>query len=148
MSSFVVDKKEFVKAAGLMHGFEESKRDKHIYFLNVVYDKFIECWRNNIESVCEQYGDDESIYQDDEDYKEVFEKYSKLGAKIFMGLNAPIGRRQFAFSMMQFFSSVLYQVENDDLNDKCASFFFTCTKKLFECEIHASVDGWWGECEI
>jgi len=147
MSSFVVDKKEFVKAAGLMHGFEESKRDKHLYFLNVVYDKFIECWRNNIESVCEQYDDDESIYEDNNNYDEVFEKYRKVGAKIFMGIDSPMTRREFAFSMMSFFNSVLYQVENDDLHDKCAAFFFTCTKKLLEVEIR-KVEGWWSDIEI
>lgn len=81
MSSFVVEKKEFVKAAGLMHGFEESKRGKHIYFLNIVREKFLECWRNNIASVCEQYGDEESIYEDNDDYDEIFEKYRKVGAK-------------------------------------------------------------------
>lgn len=147
MSSFVVEKKEFVKAAGLMHGFEESKRDKHIYFLNIVREKFLECWRNNIESVCEQYDEDKSIYADNDNYDEVFEKYRKLGAKIFMGIKAPMKRREFAFSMMQFFSSVLYQVENDDLHAKCAAFFFTCTKKLFEVEI-SKVEGWWGDIEI
>lgn len=147
MSSFVVEKIEFVKAAGLMYGFEESKREKHLYFLNVVKEKFLECWRNNIESVCEQYDDDESIYADDDNYDEVFEKYRKLGAKIFMGINAPMTRREFAFSMMSFFNSVLYQVENDDLHDKCAAFFFTCTKKLFEVEIR-KVEGWWGDIEI
>ena len=27
MSSFIISKKEFIKAAGLMHGIEETKRD-------------------------------------------------------------------------------------------------------------------------
>lgn len=147
MSSFVIDKIEFVKAAGLMYGFENNKREKHIYFLNVVYDKFIECWRNNIKSVCKQYNEDESVYEDNNNYKEVFEKYRKVGAKIFMGLNAPMTRHEFAFSMMSFFNSVLYQIEDDDLHNKCAAFFFTCTTKLFEIEIR-KVDGWWGRVDI
>lgn len=33
MSSFILDKKEFIKAAGIMCGIEESKRDKHKYLI-------------------------------------------------------------------------------------------------------------------
>ena len=43
MSSFILDKKEFIKAAGIMCGIEESKRDKHQYFINNVKRRFEEC---------------------------------------------------------------------------------------------------------
>ena len=40
MSSFIIDKVEYVKAAGLMYGIESAKRDSHKYFMDVCRKEF------------------------------------------------------------------------------------------------------------
>lgn len=57
MSSFILEKKEFIKAAGIMCGIEESKCDKHQYFIDNVKRRFEECYELNVDSFNEQYGD-------------------------------------------------------------------------------------------
>lgn len=142
MSSFVVNKSEFVKAAGLMYGIEASKQHSHRYFLENVRKRFTECYELNVESVNEQY-DDESA-KDGCEYDSLFEKYRQIG------LNVRFNAEQFKelrTGLMQFFRSVLYQIENEEMNIYVSAFFFECTSKLFGDEL-ASVEGWWGDVEI
>lgn len=157
MSSFIVDKREFIKAAGLMYGIEESKRDKHQYFLDVCRKEFEHCYALNVISVNEQYG--ENVEPDEESYDEEFEKYRKLGKLIgsdgyastdgiiYKKVEGAMTLKDLRPRLWCFFRSVLYQVENEACSRAVSGWFFTCTSKLYEREIHA-VEGWWGEVEM
>lgn len=158
MSSFIVDKKEFIKAAGLMCGYEQGKgRDSHKWFVENVREQFVNAYRLNVMSFNEQYG--ESIEEDDKDYDEEFESYRKMGALIrtegygsdngvvFEKVADVMDKRTFARSMWKFFDSVLYQIENDDAHCTVSELFYICLHRLYERDLHG-IDGWWGEVEL
>lgn len=150
MSSFVINKIEFVKAAGLMYGIEESKgNDAHRWWLNHIRERFVECYRMNVASVAEQYGD-EDTGDTEPDFDAVFEKYRVLGRKIWESNgygNVPMNRFELRTALMKFFESVLYQIENESMNEKVAALFFSCVDKMTD-DVVDEVDGWWGEVEI
>lgn len=158
MSSFIIDKKEFIKAAGLMCGFEEAKRDPHKWFIDNVRKDFEHAYALNVASVREQYDDDE-VVPDEEKYDEVFEAYRKMGKLIrtegytstngiiFSKTKEVMDKPTFRRSMFKFFNSVLYQVENDAANRAVAELFYRCLDKLYEDDLR-SVNGWWGEIEL
>ena len=157
MSSFIVSKRDFIKAAGLMCGYESAKRDSHKWFVDNVRREFEHAYALNVASVNEQYGDDSM--PDEDSYDEVFESYRKKGALIYNDGYASNGgviyekvedvmdKRTFGFSMWKFFGSVLYQIENDAAHRAVAALFYTCLSKLYQDKIHG-IDGWWGEVEL
>ena len=157
MSSFIVDKREFIKAAGLMCGYEEAKRDSHQYFLDVCRKEFEHAYALNVISVNEQYGD--FAEPETESYDDVFEAYRKKGALIqregyasdngiiFTKVEDVMDKRTFARSMWNFFNSVLYQIEDDAANRAVSAWFYTCIGKLYEDDLR-SIEGWWGEIEL
>lgn len=157
MSSFVVSKKEYIKAAGLMCGYEEAKRDSHKWFVDNVRKEFEHAYALNVISVNEQYGDNEE--PEAEDYDEVFDAYRKKGALIqregyasdngiiFHKAGDVMDKRTFRRSMWKFFDSVLYQIDCDAAHRAVAELFYMCLGKLYEGETR-DVDGWWGEIEL
>lgn len=148
MSSFIISKKEFIKAAGLMYGIEETKRDRHQWFLDNVREEFSHCHALNVASVNEQYDDDEM--PETEEYDDVFEDYRKLGVAIYEGPALHEGVMKFRDLRVRlwcFFRSVLYQIENDAAHRMASQWFLICISKLYENDLHA-VEGWWGEVEI
>lgn len=148
MSSFVIDKIEFVKAAGLMYGIEESKPHSFRYFLENVRKNFMQVFEFNALSVAEQYHDDEP-YKDELTYDSTFEEYRKKGAKIWAADgwgNMPMNRNELRNALTNFFHSVLYQIENREMNTWVASFFWHCASRMEDPEV--SDAGWWGKIEI
>lgn len=149
MSSFVIDKIEFVKAAGLMYGIEESKRYSHRWWLERVRGWFVDAYRMNVSSVAEQYGEEDEG-DTEPDYDETFEEYRKKGYRIWSADgwgNVPLTRKELRNSLMKFFQSVCYQVENDEMLTKIQALFFTCICKMSDEDVD-DIDGWWGEIEI
>ena len=144
MSSYVVGKEEFVKAAGLIRGFEESKSHPHGWFVAHVREWFNEAFEMNAKSVAEQYHDEE-VYEDDLAYDSTFWKYREMGERIGMGYGE-LKKDELRKRLMQFFSSVLYQIENDEMHERVAALFFKCIAK-FEPE-DGDNDYWWGKIEI
>lgn len=146
MSSFVISKREFVKAAGLMYGIEASKgAGAHRYFLENVRKNFVKCYELNVDSVDEQYGDKSG--KDGFDYDYEFTQFCKIGERIKCGLHEGMTFEELRINLMQFFRSVLYQIENKEMSQFVAAFFFECTSKLFSSELYA-VEGWWGDIEL
>ena len=146
MSSYVVDKKEFVKCAGLMHGIENAKRDKHIWFVDHVREWFEEAYVLNVRSVNEQYRDNAA--PDPLKYDTLFNQYSRKGESIWTSsLFGEATFKKIRPALMNFFGSVLYQIENEEMHKEVAAMFFECTRKLYEKETN-SVDGWWTTIEI
>lgn len=157
MSSFIVSKREFIKAAGLMCGYEEAKRHSHKWFIDNVRQEFEHAYALNVLSVNEQYGDNEM--PEEKPLDDVFEDYRKMGALIqtegyasnngviFEKVKDVMDKRTFRRSMWNFFNSVLYQIENDAAHRTVAELFYGCLNKLYEDETR-DVEGWWGEVEL
>lgn len=157
MSSFIISKVEYIKAAGLMCGYEEVKRDSHKWFIDNVRKEFEHAYALNVVSVNEQYGDGEM--PETEQYDDVFESYRKKGALIgndgyasdngiiFHKVENVMDKKKFRLSMFSFFKSVLYQIENEAAHRAVAELFFNCLSVLYESDLR-SVDGWWGEVEL
>lgn len=158
MSSFIISKKEFVKAAGLMCGFEEAKRDSDKWFIDNVRKEFEHAYALNVASVNEQYNDSEM--PETEQYNEVFEAYRKKGALIqndgyasndgiiFEKVEGVMDKKKFRLSMFHFFESVLYQIENDAASRIVAAWFFTCLSHLYDSDLHSAAAFWWGEIDM
>lgn len=145
MSSFVINKSEYVKAAGLMYGIEASKKSPHRYFLENVRKNFVKCYELNVDSVNEQYGDESG--KDCSDYDYEFTQYCKIGERIRCGVYDRMTFQELRINLMQFFRSVLYQIENEEMSQFVSAFFFECTSKLFGSELY-EVEGWWGNIEL
>ena len=145
MSSFVISKIEYIKAAGLMYGIESTKRCKHMWFMDNVKKFFTDVYKANVESVNEQYGD--SSEPDHLNYDTTFSSYAKKGARIWIGCDPSMNRNELRRGLWQFFNSALYQIENDDLHRKASELFFTCITKLYNEELD-TVDGWWGRIDM
>ena len=155
MSSFIVSKREFIKAAGLMCGYEEAKRDSHKYFIDHVRKEFEHAYVLNVISVNEQY--DDHCEPEEESYDDLYERYRKMGKLIGtegyeMGVICTkvadvMDKQTFRKSMFHFFGSVLYQIEDDACHRSVAEWFFTCLSHLYEDDMR-DVNGWWGEIEL
>ncbi len=159
MSSFIISKVEYVKAAGLMYGIESAKRDSHKYFLDVCRKEFEHVYALNVASVNEQYYHREPIAPDENSYDDVFEAYRKKGELIgndgytsdngiiFSKAEDVMNKRDLRIRLWHFFHSVLYQIENAAAHRMAAAWFFTCISNLYQSDLHA-VEGWWGEVEL
>ena len=157
MSSFIVDKVEYVKAAGLMYGIESAKRDKHRWFLENVRKEFEHVYALNVISVNEQYSED--TLPDENKYDAEFEAMRKMGVLIgndgyaskdgiiYEQVADVMSLRDLRIRLWYFFRSVLYQIENKAAHRMAAAWFFTCTSKLYENDLYA-VEGWHGEVEL
>ena len=144
MSSFVISKIEYIKAAGLMYGLESKRKCPHTFFLENVKAKFEQLYRLNVLSVAEQYGDDpDTIGEDGCSYDSVFNTYKAKGKSIGE-FELPTIKN----GLFQFFESILYQIENPDMNKEASAFLYKCTAKLIDiCNEHPEV-GWWCEVSI
>lgn len=145
MSSFVINKREYVKAAGLMYGIEASKNHPHKYFLDNVRRAFDLCYELNVDSVNKQYGDENG--KDASSYDDLFAKYCKIGNLVGCGIYDGMTFEELRINLMKFIRSVSYQIEDDEMNRSVCAFFFECTSKLFGSELYA-VEGWWGDVEL
>lgn len=146
MSSFIVDKKEFIKAAGLMHGIESADRHPHTWFLDHVKEMFEECYNLNVKSVSKQYH---TRYKaDKEAYDDLFIEYSKKGRYIWLGFNEKIDRTKLRYILINFFSCVDYQIEDEKMSDRANAIFYQCIYKLFAHDLYERDDLGYGYINI
>ena len=146
MSSFVISKKEYIKAAGLVCGVAScSKYGGNPVFCANVKKHFERIYKLNVYSWCEQY--DEDITGDTCDYESVFNDYKALGRSIYMGCKSKMSLDTLRHSLIKFFGSITYQIENEDANMEAASYLFTCVEMLYQGETDG-VDGFWGSIDI
>ena len=146
MSCFVIDKKEYIKAAGLMYGIESTDRCPHSVFLRNVLRKFKECYRLNVESVAERYN--EEPFEDGNEYPDLFEEYKMKGTLAWLGLLGSTSRTDLRKGLLNFFESVEYQVENEWMNRWVKAFLYDCIEKLTKEETSVGSTGWWGKVGI
>lgn len=142
MSSYVIDKKEYIKAAGLVRGYELAKSNSHVYLIEHVYDWFARCYQLNVASVNEQYDTDDT--SDNEEYRDVFEEYTQYGIRIY---STP-AREKLAYSLWKFFRSAIYQIDNEQMEREVQSIFYICLTRLFNKKTDFLSAPWWGEIDI
>ena len=117
MSSFEIGKREYMKAGGFVAGFMNAFRERPMwdeevgyYADNDTFHKwFARCYEYNAKSVAEQYGDD--LQLDPEEYDDEFNTYIDYGFAVAIGRE---NLRECLAELKQFFSSSLYQTENDE----------------------------------
>lgn len=145
MSSFVIDKKEYIKAAGIMYGVEKLNKFPHTYFLNVVRQKFNELYILNEESVSIQRK--EESCPDECEYIDTFWEYVEKSKQMFID-----NKKELTFNMMVFFNSILYQIDDEEMHMKASDFLYMCIQKLFKSDEDykkASYGGvWWGTVKM
>lgn len=114
MSSFIIGKQEYIKAAGLVAGLAK-EFNLWIYDFSSnrnmdasdYYRSFVECFEMNALSVQEQYKD-KDLFTDSNDYMDLFKKYQKHGQNIAMTRE---GLKEAFLELRQFFSGCVYQTE-------------------------------------
>ena len=151
MSSFVISKVNYVRAAGLMYGIEEAKPRPHKWFLDHVRKDFEHAYALNVYSVNEQY--DTNNLPDENSYDEDFETYRKKGRDIWINKiegskTNVIPWNHFRYMMMNFFSGVMYQIENKYAHRVVCELFCRCILYyLFDEEIN-DVPHIWSEIDL
>jgi hypothetical protein len=120
MSSYVVEKERFVKAAGILAGIYQATENSvmklyvydyqygHVMGPKDYYNRFCECFLMNALSVQEQYHD-ETPETDDNKYTEVFADYMQLGKMIMTRYRGKL--QEMIFELADFFREVEYQTE-------------------------------------
>lgn len=147
MSSFVICKEYYVKAAGIIAGIAHYHRDWYLYTgtrnatKEDYYNIFVEMYRMNAESVADQYGD-EAPETDVEEYRGTFERFFKMGRFLF-----DQHKRTYTLHLSDFFRSVLYQVEREDYHAKIKDIFDQVFYQLFDLLHPHDVESW-GELAI
>ena len=144
MSSFVVDKKELMKAAGFIAAFVE-REEKHngMYIWNYKHNRpfnsedviasFELIHKLNAESVQEQYNDSEP-YIDSESYTKEFKKAKALTEEMLT-----FGKCWYAdalknniYSFSEFSKSIIYQIENDKKQHQVKTFLNDINSRFIE----------------
>lgn len=146
MSSFIIGKKEYTKAAGLVCGVASCSRyGGNPVFCANVKKQFEHIYNLNVYSWCEQY--DEDVKKDTCDYESVFNDYKELGRRIYMGLESKMSLDTLRYSLIKFFGSITYQIENEDANMEASSYLFACVEMLYQDKTD-DIDGFWGSIDI
>lgn len=117
MSSFTIDKKEYIKAAGILSGIKETNRDFWIYDYNAgkpmedkeFYNLMEEFYTMNALSVAEQYHDD-APETDSNKYMDLFKEYKNIARTLSLH---PDKLKQLIIELHDFLHSAIYQTEKD-----------------------------------
>lgn len=148
MSSFVICKREYVKAAGLVAGIAACKRDgifiydyeKHRRMTEKdILEKFVECFAMNALSVQMQYDDSEAE-TDDNDYMEEYKKAKTAGNMLFATCN----RKELLTLLNDFFNSAIYQTEYEPYMWKMKLFFGAVLDEIIDALFPHECKAWGG----
>lgn len=167
MSSFVISKEEYIKAAGFFAGIAEQKNyyresvvywwsdnKKRILTAEDYYSAFSQLYDMNALSVKRQYGD-KARENDPEDYKETFEKYRTSAGKLYRSValgssSALLSFQKAVFDFYTFTRSVNYQIEDRKLAADANKFLNKCNSMLlgvlYQVDSHDSEC--WGSFDI
>ena len=136
MSSFVISKDEYIKAAGFFAGLAASQNYYHeplVYWWSNstksilapedYYKAFSRMYEMNAKSVALQYGD-KKISEDGNEYKAEFSKYMKIAGNLYtkarLGNIAPL--KSAIYDFHDFCRSVNYQIEDPKLSAEVNKF--------------------------
>lgn len=144
MSSFVIDKKEYIKAAGIVAGIAEASKKRTICGVSRelwvwdyehdrnstpedYYRRFVECFEMNALSVAEQYKEDD-LWTDSNDYKKDFSAAILTGKKLFNEKGEKL--KNAIMELRQFFHSASYQTEKYEYMFKMEMYFYKILEQL------------------
>lgn len=121
MSSYIIDKKEYLKIAGFVSGL--SKSPLHGLYTgklnHELKQEFLTVWARNVQSVCNQYRDWRDMklltLEETEEEKQAFAKYEKIGEYAIYD-NGLL--EEFVLQFAQFISCFRYQTEDDEEREK------------------------------
>ena len=151
MSSFVISKKEYMKAAGLMHGIATSKDHPWKYFVENVKARFERLYELNVKSVCKQYKR-EFDGLDECEYQEVFNEYSSMAQTVWSAdpsdMESFRKRKKICAQLIYFFSCVDYQIEDQEMIKEARSIMFVCLDIYLVKPDRSLVEDSWGMINI
>lgn len=154
MSSYVINKAEYIKAAGLLAGIAEASAGRtHEFWIydfakhrNMIsedyYRVFEDCYEKNDISVMEQYGDKERE-ADPNDYKSEFEAYKRKGVYLWTSNKV----YTIIPALNQFFQSALYQTEKEAYSWAMELLFGRIIRELISFTNASSELGCWGDLD-
>ena len=124
MSSFVIGKSEYIKAAGIIAGIAEASKNAHTrrfwlynykdnrnYNTEDYYLTFCKCFEYNALSVQEQYKDAQPSL-DENEYKTEFKEYMQKGQRMYVYPRCEETKKA-VMNLKRFFESCVYQTENE-----------------------------------
>ena len=163
MSSYIIAKQEYMKAAGLVAGIAEGL-DLWLYDYETRRNstkedykrRFAECYTMNSISVMEQYHGDEvgAPANDTNEYTADFNKYYETGKQLYYHEQRNYCDAALLHAIQEldkFFHSAIYQTEKDAYRFKMMMFFNQITAGFFS-QYHEIFGGYkkrsWGELKI
>jgi len=146
MSSFVISKSEYMKAAGFLAGLAEEKncyreqllrmwnyRDDRVMNDQDFIDAFTTLYKYNALSVQKQYKDKEAE-NDSKKYSKEFAATKKATKQMVLDWHLERNRNieMTIYKFQSFSNSILYQIEDEELSTKARFFLAKVQMKLFE----------------
>jgi len=164
LSSFIINKRAYVRVAGVVAGIIKAANDNsrfpRVYFYDRMtgenmapsgyLEKFVQCYEMNVESVNEQYKHHAPCKVDQNEYEDDFRAYYKHGYDVcmrrFMFPNKFYG---ILYELTQFADSVNYQIENPALNQIVCEWFDFILVRLFRLmDMHHDGHESWGDFSL
>lgn len=153
MSSYVIDKKTYIKAAGFIAGLQSIVRghisilywynlkEGHLYTDDEIIKEFSRIYENNAISVQLQYHDDEPE-SDSNMYMDSFIEYKQRAKRIYNEGGSELQKALYRFN--DFISGVSYQIEDRQLNDESMMVLNTLLHKITDiCRELRGYDSCW-----
>lgn len=146
MSSFVIEKSEYIKAAGFCAGLAESKdcyreqllrmwnyRDNRVMNDKDFIEAFTKLFEYNALSVQKQYKDDKPE-TDTNTYEKEFKAAKKATMQLVMNSQLYSNNKLeiMIYKFQSFSQSIMYQIEDPDYSAKTSFFLAKVQMKLFE----------------
>lgn len=154
MSSYVISKRDYIRAAGLLAGIAEfyNRTPYELWLYDYehrrnmttpdYHEQFTRLFELNAESVAWQYGD-EAPKKDDDRYDLDFKRYMQNGKRDAM--RGPVCVMAWTKKLNAFFASALYQTEKPDCSREMETFFGRVIRALLR-RVTTDEDsaGFWG----
>jgi len=145
MSSFVIDKVEYIKCAGLIAGLLQ--KDRWACGEKEIYNRFSRFFELNAKSVQEQYGE-EQCDTDSNDYLEQFNQCKVLALEYSRRKDGK-DPQLLIKGIQNFMRSALYQTENDEASGEMARDFTFYLGRMIEHYTYPQIElHWWGEVDL
>lgn len=151
MSSFVISKQEYVKAAGLCAGiltnvFGGYKADSiSKYWYDRTLQEFVKLYNLNEKSVAEQYGDDEPTPVVATEHDEAL--FAEYAAKAVAMSHAK--QVLLVQNLYSFFRSSLYQIEDEECETKAMRIIYTYEEAIRDAVgMHNADYNWWESIDL
>ena len=162
MSSFVIDKRSYVRVGAIVAGINKALRgtSRELWFYDMekgatlkgwdFVEKFIQCYELNVESVCEQYSRDKEYgnpktYEDSDEYTEDYIRYFRYGEKV---AGDTMLMMDVIWDICAFSRSVSYQIENDVCNQIVMEWFNAVIAQLTHAADLNDERNVWGEFDL